>query len=311
MAKLIIAIATFIVSHFTFSQEILSEDIDLKNGSIKLPGTLSYPKTDKAIPLAIFIHGSGNVDRNGNQSGIYNPGYIQQLADSLNKKGIAFYRYDKRTATLANLPTLMKGVNIKDFVEDAVLATNNFKDDHRFNSITLIGHSQGSLIAMLAAQECKVDKYISVAGPAAKIETTLERQLSQRNDSLSIILKAHFKELMETDTIAKVDPNLMSIFAPQNQKFFKSWNTYNPVEEIAKLKIPVLILQGSSDLQVTEQDAQALHKQNTTSILKVIPKMNHPLKIVENMQENQQSYSNPDFPLSSLLVSTISEFIKE
>ena len=88
-----------------FSQEIVSKNLDLSNGKVKLPGTLSYPKTTGEIPLVIFIHGSGNIDRNGNQAGTFvKANYIKTLADSLNTRGIACYRYDKRTATKDNAP---------------------------------------------------------------------------------------------------------------------------------------------------------------------------------------------------------------
>ena len=143
--KLLIYIFIFISFNISYSQtNIISEEILLMNDSIKLPGTLSYNKDLKSQPLVIFIHGSGNVDRNGNQDGVnIKANYIKQLADSLNIRGIAFYRYDKRSASKENLKFMMDDLDFYRFV-DANLAVANFKNDNRFNSITLIGHSQGS-----------------------------------------------------------------------------------------------------------------------------------------------------------------------
>ena len=116
---------------------ITSEEITLKNDSIILPGTLTYNKSLESQPLVIFVHGSGNIDRNGNQSGGIYANYIKQLADSLNQKNIAFYRYDKRTATIANYKIKsMRATSFDSFIEDVTIAINNFKEDNRFSSIT-------------------------------------------------------------------------------------------------------------------------------------------------------------------------------
>lgn len=292
-----------------FAQEILTEDHDLYNGRIHLPGTLSYPKLDKKLPLAIFIHGSGNPDRNGNQGPLVQANYIKQLADSLNKKGIAFYRYDKRNATPANMEHKpMEDFRIADLVEDASVAIKKFASDPRFNSLHLIGHSQGSLVGMLAVTK-DVDSYISLAGPGSTIDAILIRQLNAQNKDAGNLARDYFKELRETDTIKEVNPFLMTIFAPQNQPYLRNWIAIDPAEEIKKLAIPVLILNGSEDLQVLVEDAQLLKNARPKAKLVIIPKMNHLLKGVENLTENQASYTNPDFPLSMELVKTIVEFI--
>ena len=178
---------------FIFGQEIISEEVDLKNGEISLPGTLSYTKSKEKIPLVIFVHGSGNVDRNGNQLPMIKANYIAQLADSLNKKGIALYRYDKRTAVKENLDKL-EGIRFEDFVADVQKAISNFSEDSRFNGIHLIGHSQGSLVAMLAAND-EVKSYTSLAGPAEPISKTLVKQISAQNVELGEAAKAHLMSL--------------------------------------------------------------------------------------------------------------------
>ncbi|SFU33771.1 hypothetical protein SAMN05216480_101843 [Pustulibacterium marinum] len=310
MYKIAFILITFLVSQISQAQEVGTEEIQLFNDHIELPGTLSYPKTSEKIPLVIFIHGSGNVDRNGNQAGVnINAAYIQQLADSLNTENIAFYRYDKRTATVSNLEK-STNVTLDDFVEDAEVAIDHFKGDKRFSEIVLIGHSQGSLIAMLVAQKGTVSKYISLNGPGNKISETIIEQIG---DYPELVTKAreHFDELEKTDTIVQVHPFLMNIFVPQNQKFLKNWNSYSPTLEIAKLKIPVLIIQGEADLQVGLEDAKMLQAAQPKAQLVLVTKMNHVLKTVENPNENQQSYYNSEFPLSSQLVDTISEFIKQ
>ncbi|HLV40440.1 alpha/beta hydrolase [Xanthomarina sp.] len=299
-------------SFMVFSQEnIISEEILIMNDSVKLPGTLTYNKDLKSQSLAIFIHGSGNVDRNGNQAGVnIKANYIKELADSLNARGIAFYRYDKRSATEENLRFMMKDLNFDRFVDDANLAVNNFKDDKRFSSITLIGHSQGSLVAMLAAQK-NVDKYVSLAGISEDMGSFIINSYKQVSQEMSDMTKEQVNELKETGTIENVDPALAHLFSKPNQRFFITWMAYNPSEEIIKLNMPVLILNGTKDLQVKVKEAEKLHVAKPDSELVLIENMNHVLKDIEKDENNMKSYFSPDYPLSSKLVNTIEAFIKK
>ena len=292
-----------------FAQEIVEEEVLLTNGEIVLPGTLSFPKTNTKVPLALFIHGSGNGDRNGNQEPLLKTDHIKLLADSLNAKGIGFYRYDKRTASKENLSKI-EGVSLRDFVADAKLALQHFYKDKRFSGIHVIGHSQGSLIGMLTVGN-EGSSYISLAGPGTTIDKAMIRQITAQNQDLGKAMALHVQELLATDTIQEVNPFLMPIFKPQNQSFFKEWISLDPAVEIKKLRVPVLIINGDTDLQVRVEDAQLLKDAKPEAQLAIIPKMNHTLKKVNTLEENQRSYREPDFPLSKLLVQTIHEFIKQ
>lgn len=297
------------------SQKLIKEEINLKNNTISLPGTLIYAASKEKLPLAIFVHGSGNVDRNGNQNPFIKANYIAQLADSLAKKGVAFYSYDKRTSNPSNLKFL-KDITINDFAGDVSIAIENFTHDKRFKSIHLIGHSQGSLVAILASN-ANTKSYISIAGPGESIDKTIVAQIAKQNADLAKVAEEHIKELKETDTIVSVNPFLVQLFAPQNQKFVKTWMQLDPKKEIAKLKKPILIIQGKKDLQVTKTDATNLINACATTNtgfgapaqLVLIENMNHVLKTIETSAENQESYSSPDFPLSKKLVNSISTFI--
>lgn len=300
--------------------KIVSEDVLLKNDSIKLPGTLSYNKDLKKQPLVIYIHGSGGVDRNGNQKDTnVSANYIKQLSDSLTSRGIAFYSYDKRTSTMSNLMQLTSMEIIKrelvfsKFVEDVKLAIHKFKDDSRFSGITLIGHSQGSLIGMLAS-EAGISKYISLAGPSNSFDYSIIKQFRlQSGDSIANIVDKHFKELKATGNIKKVDsePTINAIFSKPNLPFLMSWSVYIPKDEIKKVKVPTLIINGTMDNQVFEEDAKALHKSKPEAEFVMIKDMNHVLKTITKEEDNEKSKYTPDFPLSKELVTVITEFIKK
>lgn len=291
--------------------EIISEDFLLMNDSIQLPGTLTYNKELKQQPLILFIQGSGNPDRNGNQPAFgVNINYIKLLRDKLNKNGFAFYSYDKRNVTPSNIKHILKSFVFTDLAEDAKKAIENFESDERFNQIIILGHSQGSLAAMLAANE-NVDKYISLAGLSESVDKAITRQITAQSKVLGEVTAQHFRELSETGEIKEVNPQLLSIFAKPNLPFFKSYLKYDPKEEISKLNIPCLIINGTKDIQVEIEDAKKLHKAKPEAQLSIIENMNHVLKIITKDEDNLKSYSSPDFPLSEELVNVITEFIKK
>ena len=289
--------------------QVKSEEVMITNGNIELPGTLSY--TQENSPLVIWVHGSGNIDRNGNQAGaMINANYIQQFREEINKNDIAFLSYDKRTANAKNLKYIKKeGVVFKDLINDVDEVINYFSSDERFTQIILIGHSQGSVIAMSILDN--VDKYISLAGPSESVDKVITKQITNQSKDLGKITEAHFKELKETGKIKEVNPFLMSIFAPVNQSFIKSWMAYNPSEIIADVEIPTLIINGDKDLQVPIDDAKTLHEALKSSELVIIKNMNHVLKEVENDADNRNSYISADFPISKELIQVISEFINK
>lgn len=301
MIKVISYIVITFFSVATSLSQIKSEEIVINNMAIQLPGTLSY--SSEKTPLIIWVHGSGGVDRNGNQ-----PKYIKQFRDEINKNEIAFFSYDKRTANKNNNRFIKEDeIYINDFISDVKEVVNHFKDDERFSEIILAGHSQGSLIAMFALD--KVDKYISIAGAGETIDKTLIRQLTKQNPELGRIAILHFKELKETGSIKTINPKLITIFAKPNQPFWTSWIEIDPTEEIKKVNIPTLIINGDKDLQVLIKDAENLKIAKPNAEFAIIKNMNHILKDIQKEEDNLKSYTNSDFPISEQLIKTIINFI--
>jgi pimeloyl-ACP methyl ester carboxylesterase len=190
------------------------------------------------------------------------------------------------------------------------VAIDYFKSDERFGEIILLGHSQGSLVAMLACNDA-VDKYISLAGVGEPIDRTIVRQITTQNTELGKITEAHFKELKDTGGIANVNPMLLSVFAPANLDFLLSYMKFDPVEEIKKLQLPVLVINGDQDMQVSIEDAQKLHSAKDNSEIAIIKNMNHVLKHIEKESDNQTSYFSGDFPISSELIEALVRFIRK
>ncbi|WP_334058542.1 alpha/beta hydrolase family protein [Polaribacter sp. P097] len=303
MKQTLLIISLIIYSITSLFGQVKSEDITINNMAIQLPGTLSYSSVNE--PLIIWVHGSGGVNRNGNT-----PNYIQQFREEIKQKGIAFFSYDKRTSNPQNAKFIQEdGIYFSDFVSDLKEVINHFKEDNRFSEIILAGHSQGSLIAMLSLDN--VAKYISIAGAGETIDKTLVRQISAQSAEFGKLTAEYVKELKETGSIKEVDPNLMPLFAKQNQPFLASWIALNPIEEITKVKIPTLIINGDKDIQVPIVDAKALKEAKPEAGLVIIKNMNHVLKNIEKDEDNLKSYMSADYPISEDLINTIVAFIKK
>lgn len=287
--------------------QVKSENIILQNGQIELPGTLTH--TSEKQPLLIWVHGSGNIDRNGNQLGTpVKANYIKQFRDAVNKENIAFFSFDKRTSNKKN-SAFLKNTKITDFVLDVQEVVKHFKKDKRFSKIVLIGHSQGSLIAMLASKN--VDKYISIAGAGETIDKTILKQLKAKNPTLGKAAKQQFDTLKIKGKIETVNPFLISIFAKPNQPFLLSWMQLNPTKEIKKVKKPTLIIQGTKDLQVKIEDAKALNEAKPNAKLVLIENMNHVLKQITKNEDNLTSYYSNTFSISEKLIEVVVKFVKQ
>lgn len=307
MIRVITYLIIYITGISVAIAQIKTEEIIIHNLAIELPGTLTY--SSENVPLIIWVHGSGNVDRNGNQAGTpVKANYIQQFREAINKENIAFFSFDKRTANPKN-KNFLTDTQIKDFALDVKEVVNHFKNDKRFSNIILAGHSQGALIAMLALEN--VDKYISIAGTGETIDKTIVKQIGKNNSTLGEAAQKQFDTLRLKGKIETVHPFLMSVFAKPNQPFLRSWLEINPVEEIKKLEIPVLILNGDKDLQVQIEDAKKLKEAKPNTDLVIIKNMNHVLKDIEKDEDNLKSYFSPDFPISEKLIETVVLFIKK
>ena len=268
-----------------------------------------YAKTENARGniVVIIVSGSGPTDMDGNSSLV--PGRndgLAQLAQALKKRGVSTLRYDKRTAGKSAQSFRTETMDFDLFVSDCEAVIRHVRS-MGYKKIYLAGHSQGSLVAMLAAVSEPVDGIISIAGAGHPIDITLERQLTPQigADSREIAI---LKELREGN-IDNTVPTSDLLMSPNNQRFLISWMRYDPTDTIRELDCPVLIVQGSSDLQVdkSEFDALATARQDAESIW--ISGMNHVLKSVKNEQENVMAYTDPSFNIDEQLVETIVGFV--
>jgi len=282
--------------------------VTTKNGDT-LYGTLTMPKSNSKPNVVLIIAGSGPTDRNCNQKGM-NTDAFKMLADSLQNAGIASIRYDKRgSGESVSAAGLGQNLNFNDYVNDAILFVKKLKAENKFGKIFVAGHSEGSLIAMLLANREKIDGYISIAGAGENIANVISRQIKASAPKSSSLADSIIAELKKGKTVKVNDENLVSIFNSSTQPYLISWMAYEPQEEIKKLNIPVLILQGSTDLQVLVADAENLRKAKPTAKYYIIEGMNHVLKNSSaDRNENLATYNNPKLPIDTDLCAAIIQF---
>lgn len=297
----------FITLNF-YAQETTytSKDIPI---SKFVDGTLLTPN-DGATTLAIIIAGSGPTDRDGNQN-FLKTSNLKKLAIALTNSGIATFRYDKRIVKQIRQNNVDPNIMFDDFVNDAIEVTNYFKKQNTYKKIYIIGHSQGSLIGLLAAKD-RADGFISLAGAGQTIDNVITEQVNKTAPMFTEDTKRVFGILKEGKTTSEYPPALASIFDLSVQKFIANWMNYDPVVEIKKLDMPILVINGTKDLQVSVAEAKLLNDAAENSELKLIDKMNHVLFIIEgDDQENAKSYNDHAGKVSEELINDIISFIKK
>lgn len=280
--------------------------LQTKNGDIY--GTLTTPKEFSKIPVALIIAGSGPTDRNGNNPYMKNNS-LQKLAYELSKKGIATLRYDKRGIA----GSVKAGINefdlrFENYIKDAKEWIQLLKQDLRFSEVIVIGHSEGSLIGMVAATAA--DKYISVAGAGQSADKILKEQLGKQPQIVKDLSFPIIDSLRNGLAVKNVPQMLSALFRPSVQPYIMSWFKYDPEVLIKQLTIPTLIIQGTNDIQISVEDAKRLSSANPKVRLVLINNMNHIFRIVEgDRQANMVTYSNESLPIAEELVTSIADFI--
>ena len=308
MKKTILFISIVFVSTFFQAQE---ETITLQTPTGNIEGTLLLPSVEKPT-IALIIAGSGPTDRDGNSGGL-KMNYLKMLAEGLYENNIASVRYDKRGIGASVMPGLKEDdLTFSDFISDAELWMDKIMDDSRFGDIVVIGHSEGSLIGMIASQNKQPNKFISIAGPGITMLATIRRQLKDQPPYILSMSEPILEKLEKGQTVDSVPPLLNSLFRQSVQNYLISVSKYDPLVEISKLKCPVMIVQGTTDIQIEVLDAEKLAESNKNSKLLIIEGMNHILKEApENRLLNIQTYGNPDLKIKEGLVDSISKYIVE
>ncbi len=315
MSNLLVLSVTLFIGLFSSLAQatVLQRPISLDTGNGELFGSLLLPKSDTPVPVVLIISGSGPTDRDGNNPEGGRNDSLKRLAWLLARHDIASVRYDKRgvAASLAATPD-ERNLSVEAYVADAVAWSRKLAADPRMGPVILLGHSEGALIASLAAPQANAAGVISVSGSARPIDQLLRQQLASR---LPAPLMLRSNELLDSLKAgrpdANVPPALQVIFRPSVQPYLISLFRQDPAQAFAALKVPALIIQGSHDIQVSVDDARQLKAAKPDAELALVEGMNHVLRIVpKDVKQQLASYKDPNRPLAAELGTRIPAFIR-
>lgn len=243
----------------------LEENVVLNTKEGQIKGKLLLPGGVKTCPVVLIIAGSGPTDMDGNSAiGNLRNNSLKFLAEGLAANGIASLRFDKRgIGTSASAGKEEAKLRFEDYVNDVTGWIDYLAKEKRFTTITVAGHSEGALIGMLACQNRpKVKGYISVAGAGRPAYEIIEAQVAaqQNPEAVRKEVASINGSLKNGKEVSDVPAYLQSLYRASVQPYLISWFKYNPRTVIASVKVPVLIVQGKNDIQVSVEDAELLKK---------------------------------------------------
>jgi uncharacterized protein len=315
--RIILPLAVILMLNTTHAQNV-SRPVTLETRTGTLQGTLLLPPTLKpSAPVALVIAGSGPTDRDGNSPAGVSANTYRLIAEGLADEGIATLRYDKLFSG-SSTPKIKGEADLRfsDYVDDAVAWLEFLKQDSRFKSFYVLGHSEGSLVGMLAAQRSAVTGFVSLAGAGRNIADVLLEQLKPQltpamyTESERVITELRAGRTVNASSIQLAPQLRDALFRESVQPYLISWMKYDPAVEIKTLNTRVLVVQGSTDLQTKLVDAQRL-ADAVGAKPAILEGVNHVLKAAPlDQAANLGTYVNPKLPLGNGVLETLTNFIR-
>lgn len=242
-----------------------------------LAGTLTRPKgVSGPVPVVITISGSGPQDRDSRIPIVRGYAPFRDIADTLGRRGIAVMRYDDRGVGESGGGGAMRDTATSEDFADDVLSVVNYlrlRKDIDGSRVALAGHSEGGLIAPIAAvKDPRIRAVALLAGPAITGRKVLEYQNENG------IRAANVSE-SQRDSLRRTVPAALDSLARTN-RWMRYFMTTDPLVTARRVKQPVLVLQGDTDMQVTPEQADTLaaamrRAGNRSVTLRRFPATNH------------------------------------
>ncbi|MFI3298421.1 MAG: alpha/beta hydrolase [Rikenellaceae bacterium] len=316
---MLVTIALALIPATLCAQSVEQEVRVMTPQGVNLYGSLLLPSLDseESFPVALLIAGSGPTDRNGNSRFMVNNS-LKMVAEGLCEKGIASLRYDKRGVGASyDSGMTEQEIILSTFADDVALWVEYLSEQENFVDITLVGHSEGAVLALMAMVDDdvkeSVERVVLLAGAGRTSDILMREQLENQPEHIRDVSSAIIDSLKAGKYYDDVPLMLTNFFRPSIQNFLIESMEVDPCVLISELQVPVLIVQGTTDIQLKPLDAESLHRANRDSKLLFIGEMNHILKRCATMERDNQMlvYSTPNLPLSEGLIPALCEFINE
>jgi uncharacterized protein len=295
-----------------------NSNIEAPGPSGPLKGLMLSPEKSGAKTVVLIIPGSGPTDFDGNGPFIKASTY-KLMAEELEQGGITSLRLDKRGmfSSSAAIPDA-NSVSMADYAQDVHVWIDVIKKSSRASCVWLLGHSEGALVALVAAQKPEnICGLVLAASPGRPMSDVLREQMKTYAKTKKVLDQAlaaidALEAGKRVDT-ADMHPVLKPVFRAEVQGFMMSLMSIKPTALLAGFKKPVLILQGKRDLQVKQSDAEVLKKANPAAKLVLFADVNHVFKTVksDDRKANLMTYTNPHLSLAAGITEEITKFIKE
>src|SRR5271169_2640657 len=283
------------------------EEAGIRVGNID--AVLTTPADAERPPVALLIAGSGSTDHDGNGPQV-KPATLKKLAEQLAARKIATLRYDKRGAG-GWKPQFGRpeDFRFKDYVDDAAALVTHLRSSGKFARVVVVGHSEGGLVAILAARREPIDRLVLLATAARKQGDLLKAQLERKQipaDVLAPILRAI--DSIMAGQIVDPPPQGLAI-APSMQPGVASAFNEDPIDPLKSIERPMLIIGGGRDRQVARLDFVALSTAAPLAKTLWLPEMNHVLVDVADQDDDLAAYNQPERALDAALIDSVAAFI--
>ncbi|WP_449253624.1 alpha/beta hydrolase [Brevundimonas naejangsanensis] len=291
----------------------VSTPVELPSSPAPLHGTLLSPE-GQTRAAAVIIPGSGPTDREGNspQFGIQAATY-RLLAEGLAERGVATVRIDKRgIGESAAAGASEADLRFSAYAEDARAWAAEAAAKTGRPCAWLIGHSEGALVALAVVQggDDKVCGLVLLSGAGRSAGVVLREQLAALPEPLKTEAYAAVEALEAGRTVANPPASLAALFRPSVQPYLISWLALDPAKLAAAYDGPLFIGQGTTDIQVTLADAEALKAAQPRAELAIWDGVNHVLKVAPvERAANIATYMDPARPLAPGVVEAVADFV--
>jgi hypothetical protein len=238
-------------------------DTTIVSGRWELPGVLTLPNSRTSVPAVVLVQGSGPHDQD-ETIGPNKP--FKDLAEGLASQNIAVLRYVKRTKQYGADFASDANVTVKDEVtDDAIAGVTLLSKIPEINKkqIYVLGHSLGGMLApRIAAEDPQVAGIILLAGNARPLEKLVVEQIKYIASLTAVQTPENKKQIERAEAIEsqvesptlKPGDTIDFFGAPMTGSYFLDLRNYDPAKVAAGLQVPILVLQGGHDYQVTSED---------------------------------------------------------